>query len=547
MQSCFAVHLEEVRWHVKLNWLKYVMSLVEHRSGIAILTGLSLAGVWRWTVREVARQSVGQFVTFLGDSLVSEGIYRIPTDWWGPFYLLSFYLVIELRSELIALLKIFCHIITNLLYWFHWLCKPADSQALAPLEAPPVRADHRELTCLMAGPALEGFLLLERAGEWDEVWAACVVPNSSDLLVRTTSGDGTSWQWSVVRVNGGSMRAPVGAGVGRGPPAGINNAIVNWICQPTNLHQKWSPTADEADALKREGQMVGLQLSREGVPESKVTHPGTGMDLIALDLQPQAVAGGGGMAVARPAVAGGLGPSNGGSPGDAFNMQSLSDVVNKLKEMARKSGSKRDHSAKRRKKDKKRSSKKKKKKRSKDLDTSSSGSRSRSSRSSSASSSSRSSNAPIRWGHKAKSRSVDYNEVHALDMQRFKKKGELLAYATKHPGALSGHFLASVFARLSKGRVTKTSQLREASVVSWATQHAGLTEIRDIREVLTLAEAMDSINRREIARAMDILAQRILAVQQAKRKGGSWDKAEAIELIPSGNSLASSSMLALTN
>jgi hypothetical protein len=46
---------------------------------------------------------------------------------------------------------------------------------------------------------------------------------------------------------------------------------------------------------------------------------------------------------------------------------------------------------------------------------------------------------------------------------------------------------------------------------------------------------------------MDILAQRILAVQQAKRKGGSWDKAEAIELIPSGNSLASSSMLALTN
>ena len=95
--------------------------------------------------------------------------------------------------------------------------------------------------------------------------------------------------------------------------------------------------------------------------------------------------------------------------------------------------------------------------------------------------------------------------------------------------------------------MTKSSQLREANVVQWASQHSGLTEIRDVREVLTLAEAMDCINRREISRAMDVLAQRILAIQQAKRKGGSWEKAECIELIPSGNALASSSMLALTN
>ena len=128
-----------------------------------------------------------------------------------------------------------------------------------------------------------------------------------------------------------------------------------------------------------------------------------------------------------------------------------------------------------------------------------------------------------------------------------RSQGELLAYASRHPGALSGHFLASIYARLSKGKVERSSQLREASVVSWAAQHSGLTEVRDVREVLTLAEAMDAVNRKEIARAMDILAQRILAIQQAKRKGGSWEKAESIELIPSGTSLASSSMLALTN
>ena len=99
-----------------------------------------------------------------------------------------------------------------------------------------------------------------------------------------------------------------------------------------------------------------------------------------------------------------------------------------------------------------------------------------------------------------------YEEVHAVDKEKFKRKGELIAYATKHPGALTAHFLASIFARLSKGRVERSAQLREASVVAWAAQHSGLSEVRDVREVLTLAEAMDSINRKEIERAMDILS-----------------------------------------
>ena len=122
-----------------------------------------------------------------------------------------------------------------------------------------------------------------------------------------------------------------------------------------------------------------------------------------------------------------------------------------------------------------------------------------------------------------------------MDAQKFKRKGELLAYATKHPGALSAHFLASIYARLSKGRVTRSSQLRETNVSQWAAQHSGLSEIRDIREVLTIAEAMDCINRKEIARAMDVLAQRILAVQQAKKKGGSWEKNRNYRIHPIGH------------
>ena len=47
----------------------------------------------------------------------------------------------------------------------------------------------------------------------------------------------------------------------------------------------------------------------------------------------------------------------------------------------------------------------------------------------------------------------------------------------------------------------------------------------------TLAHAMDATNRNEVQQAMDILSRRILAIQLAMRKGGSWEKAEAVELI----------------
>ena len=65
--------------------------------------------------------------------------------------------------------------------------------------------------------------------------------------------------------------------------------------------------------------------------------------------------------------------------------------------------------------------------------------------------------------------------------------------------------------------------------------------------MVTLSEVLDAVNRREIAQAMDIVCQRILAIQAAKTKGGSWEKAEAIELVNNSKSLASTSMLALTN
>ena len=85
-------------------------------------------------------------------------------------------------------------------------------------------------------------------------------------------------------------------------------------------------------------------------------------------------------------------------------------------------------------------------------------------------------------------------------------------------------------------------------VSTWVSQYSGLSDTRDLRESLTLAQAMSHTNRRQLSQAMDVMAQRLLAIQSAKtKKGSSWEKAAAIELVPSSNSVGASNMMALTN
>ena len=80
----------------------------------------------------------------------------------------------------------------------------------------------------------------------------------------------------------------------------------------------------------------------------------------------------------------------------------------------------------------------------------------------------------------------------------------------------------------------------------WANAHAGLSEVRDQREVRTLCQAIDYINQDCIEMGLDVLVARIHAIQAAKQKGGSWDKAEKIELIPaSASSIAPAGLAGL--
>ncbi|CAL1168520.1 unnamed protein product, partial [Cladocopium goreaui] len=117
---------------------------------------------------------------------------------------------------------------------------------------------------------------------------------------------------------------------------------------------------------------------------------------------------------------------------------------------------------------------------------------------------------PLRWKIDAKDKKVPLSSLTHVAQLKL-KRGDLVSFAARHPGALT------------------------------AEQFSGLTEVRDMKEVVTSAEILDAVNREEISQALDVLCQRILAIQAAKQKGGTWEKAEAIELVDNRKSLASAS------
>eukprot|EP00435_Cladocopium_sp_Y103_P036094 s2046_g9.t1 len=388
------------------------------------------------------------------------------------------------------------------------------------------------------------FVLVSRPPVWDEVMMVGFSDDGSVGLCRTTTPDGGDWAWVLVQIDGLLMRMPrVQADGTRRPPVGVNDADCNWICTPPAGAHQWRPGQPEIGNLAAEGALILVQF-RTNPGGWVINQPGAAGDLQSMSLQqPGSIgpggAGGGALAVGNPGAPA-LGIGDGGQNVQSADLKALEAAVQQLREMAI---SPSNSSRKKEKTKKKRKDKKKKRKKSSSSSRSSRGSRSRSSGSTSSSGRKK----PLRWREDGTDRRVPLASLTHVDQLKLKKRGDLVAFAARHPGALTAHFLASVYSRLSKGALTRSSQLREVSVTSWAQQFSGLTEVRDIKEVTTLAEILDAVNRKEISQALDVLCQRILAIQAAKQKGGSWEKAEAIELVDNRKSLASSSMLALTN
>ena len=199
--------------------------------------------------------------------------------------------------------------------------------------------------------------------------------------------------------------------------------------------------------------------------------------------------------------------------------------------------------------DRKRKKRKDKKAKKKD-DERKSRKKKRSSSSSSSSGSSRErgkSRSPLRWRKSGRNKTVSGGQLQALNGMKFKKRGDLLAFASSHPGALAAGFLSEIHQRCGLGPIRQSSDLRKPSARAWAADKTGLSDIRDLREVATLATVVDHLNLDEAAEALDVIAQRIAAIQIAKTKGSTWERAQQSELIATGSHLvAPSGVIQLT-
>lgn len=118
-------------------------------------------------------------------------------------------------------------------------------------------------------------------------------------------------------------------------------------------------------------------------------------------------------------------------------------------------------------------------------------------------------------------------------MLHFRKRKDLLAFASRHPGALGAHFLLQVRRRLMRPLPENSSELRETDPTVWAKTQADLKDVRDLREVQMLSRLLMDINSDRLPAAVDLLVMRIREIRMAKSQGGAWEKAAAISLMPS--------------
>ena len=69
----------------------------------------------------------------------------------------------------------------------------------------------------------------------------------------------------------------------------------------------------------------------------------------------------------------------------------------------------------------------------------------------------------LRWKEHGKNRDIDPSEARLLATKKYKARADLVAFASKHPGALAAGFLVTVFEKLKNRLPSETRHLWEAS------------------------------------------------------------------------------------
>ena len=84
------------------------------------------------------------------------------------------------------------------------------------------------------------------------------------------------------------------------------------------------------------------------------------------------------------------------------------------------------------------------------------------------------------------------------------------------------------------GQLRKSEELYTIDPTAWAVREDQLKETRDRKELMFLSRFLLNLNQAKIERVVDLIALRVLELRYAKSEGGSWEKAAAVSLAPSG-------------
>ena len=119
---------------------------------------------------------------------------------------------------------------------------------------------------------------------------------------------------------------------------------------------------------------------------------------------------------------------------------------------------------------------------------------------------------------------------------RFKRRSDLMKFASKYPGALGAQFLAQVQEKSSRGAPRRTSEYHRIDLSTWASSGTHLKELRDQREVHMLTRILTQLNHQQLPQAVDAIALRLREILLAKgaAKEASWEKAAVVSPLPSG-------------
>ena len=124
-----------------------------------------------------------------------------------------------------------------------------------------------------------------------------------------------------------------------------------------------------------------------------------------------------------------------------------------------------------------------------------------------------------RWDPENHLGKLSTKQLARMESLRFKKRADLVNFASRHPGGLTAHMMYQLRVRMMQGPPESMKDLYAVDAGIWSSTATGLKEVRDQREVAVLSRVLTLLNQKKVVEAADVAVQRVREVLTAKRAG----------------------------